>query len=137
MMTHCRAQIAVLIGKCVIEWTVDLRSILTDQSPFAGNPIVVLAYAEGDLNRQCDDGCIRISDKEVAMNEMVGSQIDIEAAKALVEWKAMFGDRVVEIAKQLVARSSEPGYVTLSQYRQAAVIATRLLSDAITPVLED
>jgi hypothetical protein len=57
--------------------------------------------------------------------------IDIEAAKALVYWKSLFAEEVVARARRLAAESSQPGHVTLTQYRQAAQIAARLLPTAI------
>ena len=57
--------------------------------------------------------------------------IDVEAARALIEWKSLFADEVCEGAKRLAHQSRDPNSVTLPQYRQAALTALRTLSDAI------
>ena len=58
-------------------------------------------------------------------------RIDVEAAKALAEWKSLFGAEVCERAKQLAAQSGHPDRITLSHYRMAAKIALQSLSVAI------
>jgi hypothetical protein len=58
-------------------------------------------------------------------------RIDVEAAKALAEWKSLFGAEVCERAKRLAAESGHPDSVTLSHYRLAAEIALQALSGAI------
>ena len=65
------------------------------------------------------------------MSQQTGIRIDLEAAKALVEWKSLFADEVAKRARNLAAESSQPERVTLSQYRQAAQLALRTLSAAI------
>ena len=65
------------------------------------------------------------------MNENVQVRIDVEAAKALAQWKAQFADEVCEQAKRLAAQSNQPNSVTLSHYRQAAETALQSLSAAI------
>jgi hypothetical protein len=70
-------------------------------------------------------------DREVAMNEKADIRIDVEAAKALIDWKSSFANEVAANARRLVARSGRTGHVTLSHYRQAARIAIRSLSAAI------
>jgi len=65
------------------------------------------------------------------MNTGEQVRIDVEAAKALAEWKSMFADEVCERAKQLAAQSDCPESATLSHYRVAAKIALQLLSVAI------
>ena len=58
-------------------------------------------------------------------------RIDVEAAKALAGWKSVFAEKVCEVATRLAAQSGRPNSVTLSHYRQAALIALQSLSDAI------
>lgn len=58
-------------------------------------------------------------------------RIDVEAAKALAEWKAFFGAQVSEQAKLLAAQAGQPDYVTLSHYRTAAKLALQTLSHVI------
>ncbi len=65
------------------------------------------------------------------MSESVQIQIDVEAAKALAQWKALFADEVCERAKQFAAQSGQPNCVTLSHYKQAAQTALQSLSAAI------
>ena len=68
------------------------------------------------------------------MREKADIRIDLDAAKALVYWKSLFAEEVAMRAKRLAAESSEPQRVTLSQYRQAARFAARLLPAAILNV---
>jgi hypothetical protein len=65
------------------------------------------------------------------MNETVALRIDVEAAKALIQWKSLFADEVALCARRIAADSSEPEHVTLSQYRQAAQLAVHALAAAI------
>ena len=65
------------------------------------------------------------------MNASKQVRIDVEAAKALVAWKSLFADEVFQGAKRLAAQVGRPNSVTLSDYRQAARIALKSLSDAI------
>jgi len=65
------------------------------------------------------------------MSEKADFRIDVEAAKALICCKSLFADEVAVRARRLAAKSSQPEYVTLSHYRQAARIALRSLSAAI------
>ncbi|MGO8745157.1 MAG: hypothetical protein ACLQNE_04130 [Thermoguttaceae bacterium] len=58
-------------------------------------------------------------------------RIDVEAAKALAEWKSLFGAEVCDRAKRLAAESGHPDSVTLLHYRLAAKIALQALSGAI------
>ena len=58
-------------------------------------------------------------------------RIDVEAAKALAEWKSFFGVQVSKQAKLLAAQAGQPDCVTLSHYRMAAKLALRALSDVI------
>ncbi len=83
-----------------------------------------MRLTESLANRRCTDA-------EVAMNASKQVRIDVEAAKALAEWKSLFAAEVCERAKRLAARSSHPKCVTLSHYRQAAPIALQSLSDTI------
>ena len=66
------------------------------------------------------------------MSDKADFRIDVEAAKALICWKSLFADEVAARARQLAAESSRPDHVTLSHYRQAAQIAIRSLSAAIS-----
>ncbi len=65
------------------------------------------------------------------MNAGKQVRIDVEAAKALAEWKSLFGAEVCERAKRLAAQSGRPDSVTLSHYRMAARLALQALSGAI------
>lgn len=65
------------------------------------------------------------------MSETIQVQIDVEAAKALARWKALFADEVCELAKQLASQSGQPNTVTLSHYKEAAQAALQSLSAAI------
>ena len=65
------------------------------------------------------------------MNSSKPVRIDVEAAKALAGWKSLFAEEVCEGAKRLACQSSHPNRVTLSHYRQAALIALQSLSDVI------
>lgn len=58
-------------------------------------------------------------------------RIDVEAARALAEWKSLFATEVCEGAKRIAAQSSHPNSVTLSHYQMAASIALQSLSVAI------
>lgn len=64
------------------------------------------------------------------MNASKQVRIDVEAANALAHWKSLFAAEVCEQAKRLAAQSGHPESVTLSHYRQAALIALQSLSDA-------
>ena len=65
------------------------------------------------------------------MSQRVDLRIDVEAAKALIEWKSMFAEKVSAYARRLAAESSHPDRVTLLQYREAAQVAVLSLSVAI------
>lgn len=65
------------------------------------------------------------------MSKKADVRIDLDAAKALVEWKSAFADEVAARARSLAAESSQPDRVSLLQYRQAAQIAVQSLSAAI------
>ncbi len=65
------------------------------------------------------------------MNSGNQVRIEVEAAKALAEWKSLFGAEVCERAMQLAVQSSHPDCVTLSHYRTAAKMAMQTLSGAI------
>ncbi len=62
-----------------------------------------------------------------SMSENADIRIDIEAAKALVHWKSLFADEVTKQAQRIAAESGQPGNVTISHYRRAALIAVRSL----------
>jgi hypothetical protein len=72
-----------------------------------------------------------LADTEVTMNASEQVRIDIEAAKALAEWKSLFAAEVRKRAKGLAAQSGHPNSVTFSDYRMAAKIALQALSSAI------
>lgn len=55
-------------------------------------------------------------------------RIQVEAAKALAGWKAFFAEQVALKAKELAQNSSPPGLITLTHYRQAAVLAAQALA---------
>lgn len=55
-------------------------------------------------------------------------RIQVEAAKALAGWKAFFAEQVALKAKELAQNSSSPGLITLTHYRQAAVLAAQALA---------
>ena len=55
-------------------------------------------------------------------------RIQAEAAKALAEWKAFFAEQVALKAKDLAQNSSLPGLITLTHYRQTAVLAAQALA---------
>jgi hypothetical protein len=105
-------------------------------NPFVHNPLncrlflwleYTAAISEPDFN--CRHALA--SDREVAMNDKADLRIDVEAAKALIDWKSRFADEVAVHARQFAAESSQPEHVTLSHYRQAAQLAIRSLSAAI------
>ena len=55
-------------------------------------------------------------------------RIQVEAAKALAGWKAFFAEQVTLKANELAQNSSPPGLITLTHYRQAAVLAAQALA---------
>jgi hypothetical protein len=65
------------------------------------------------------------------MSEGTAIRIDVEAAMALVHWKARFADEVAARARWLAAESGQPERVTLAHYRQAVPLAVRSLEAAI------
>jgi hypothetical protein len=65
------------------------------------------------------------------MSERAGFRVDVEAAKALVDWKSRFADEVAAGARRLAVESGQPEHVTLAHYRQAAQFAVRSLAAAI------
>ena len=65
------------------------------------------------------------------MSERAGFRVDVEAAKALVDWKSRFADEVAAGARRLAVESGQPEHVTLVHYRQAAQLAVRSLAAAI------
>jgi hypothetical protein len=65
------------------------------------------------------------------MNASKPVRIDVEAAKALAEWKSLFAAEVCERAKRIASQSNHPDSVTLSHYRMAASMAIQSLSVAI------
>jgi hypothetical protein len=67
----------------------------------------------------------------VVMNPSGQLRIDVDAAKALADWKSLFAAEVSEGAKRIAAASSHPDSVTLADYRMAASIALQSLSAAI------
>ncbi len=65
------------------------------------------------------------------MSEKADIRIDLEAARALIEWKSLFADEVAARARQIAAESGQPERVTLLHYRQAAQNSVPSLSAAI------
>ena len=62
------------------------------------------------------------------MDQNTTIRIQAEAAKALAEWKAFFAEQVALKAKDLAQNSSPPGLITLTHYRQAAMLAAEALT---------
>lgn len=58
-------------------------------------------------------------------------RIEVEAAKALAEWKALFAEQVAIKAKELAKKSGSKGIITLGHYRQAARKAVQMLATAV------
>lgn len=58
-------------------------------------------------------------------------RIQVEAAKALAEWKAFFAAEVAMQAKELAKDSNPAGLITLDHYRQAATLAVQALALAV------
>lgn len=58
-------------------------------------------------------------------------EIEVEAAKALAGWKAVFAEQVSEQAKTLARAGGKSGVITLAHYCEAATIALPSLSIAI------
>lgn len=65
------------------------------------------------------------------MSQSEAIQIEVEAAKALAQWKAMFAEEISRHAKRLAAGSDRPQFVTVAHYRQAAQLALKSLSAVI------
>ena len=65
----------------------------------------------------------------MSQNDLV--RIELEAAKALIEWKALFAEEVCQHAQRLAASSNQPHLITAAQYRQAAQVALNSLAAAI------
>lgn len=59
-------------------------------------------------------------------------RIDAAAARALAEWKSLFGTDVCAQAKRLAAQAGCPATVTLAHYRSAAKTALQTLAAAIS-----
>jgi hypothetical protein len=88
-------------------------------------------YGGGDSETDVFYRRAPIGNREVAMSHQAELRVDVEAAKALIDWKSMFADEVTAHARRLAAESSHPERVTLLQYREAAQIAVRSLSTVI------
>ncbi len=58
-------------------------------------------------------------------------RIDVDAAAALIEWKSVFAQAVVEGAQHQAAKTRSSGTVTIADYREAARQAILKLADAI------
>lgn len=58
-------------------------------------------------------------------------RIEVEAAQALAEWKALFAEQVAVKAKELAKESGSTDVITLGHYRQAASIAVQMLATAV------
>lgn len=65
------------------------------------------------------------------MSRSEAVRIEVDAAKALAQWKALFAEEVSVHAKQLAAGSDRPQFVTVAHYRQAAQLALKSLSAVI------
>jgi len=65
------------------------------------------------------------------LNEKKDVRVEVDAAQALIRWKALFADEVAAGARRLAAESGTRGPVTLSHYRRAAQNAVRMLSTAL------
>ncbi len=65
------------------------------------------------------------------MNQSGPFRIQAEAAKSLAEWKSIFAEQVVANAKELAKDCNPPGLITLSHYRQAAVLAAHSLANTV------
>lgn len=68
---------------------------------------------------------------EVVMSRSEAVWIEVEAAQALAQWKAMFAEEASMHAKRLAAGSDRPQFVTVAHYRQAAQLALKSLSAVI------
>ncbi len=60
------------------------------------------------------------------------TRIETEAAIALAQWKAFFAEQVAMKARELALASPQPGFITVSHYRQAAVFAAQALATEVT-----
>lgn len=65
------------------------------------------------------------------MDQNNSFRIEIEAARALADWKALFAEQVAVKAKELAEESGSAGVVTLDHYRQAANTAVQVLATAV------
>ncbi len=62
------------------------------------------------------------------MTESGSMRIQADAAIALANWKAFFAERVAEKARELAIAGNSPELITISHYRQAAVLAANALA---------
>lgn len=58
-------------------------------------------------------------------------QIEVEAVRALPEWKAYLAKQVVTGAKQLAEKTASPNVVSIQHYRQSALTALQNLTKKI------
>jgi hypothetical protein len=68
--------------------------------------------------------------EEVVMDDTVRFRIQVEAARALAEWKASFDEQVAVQAKELAKRSGST-LITVDHYRQAAKSAIQTLTTLV------
>jgi hypothetical protein len=108
---------------------------LTGKPVGVQNTLACPQLARGQTRRAGDaasqDEAQTLADTEVVMNADKQVRIDVEAAKALAQWKSLFATEVCDRAKRLAGQSNHPNCVTLSHYRQAALVALQSLSDTI------
>lgn len=62
------------------------------------------------------------------MTQSGSMRIQADAAIALANWKAFFAEQVAEKARELAITGNSPELITISHYRQAAVLAANALS---------
>lgn len=65
----------------------------------------------------------------MSANEEV--RIDVDAIKALTQWKSRLAEGICKRAKLLAAQSGQASRVKLSHFRQAAEVELRSLANAI------
>jgi hypothetical protein len=65
------------------------------------------------------------------MDKSNSYKIEVRAAQALAEWKALFAEQVAIHAKELSKKSGSTGIVTLEHYRLAASLAVQKLAMAV------
>ena len=66
------------------------------------------------------------------MSEQI--QIEMDAVRALAQWKWSFADEVTANARKIAFNQGSPTHVTLSHYRQAAELAVANLTECIRAI---